>query len=84
MKICYSFKQKERRIVAVAQKEKTPSRSQIMTTKEAAKYLGIHLITLYRLIKKGEIPSFRIGGLWRLKKDLLDEWILNRLKGKGK
>lgn len=50
-----------------------------MTTREAAKYLGIHLITLYRLIKRGEIPTFRIGGLWRLKKDLLDEWILKKI-----
>ncbi|MCM8787349.1 MAG: helix-turn-helix domain-containing protein [Candidatus Omnitrophica bacterium] len=63
-------------------KKMKSSRSQIMTTKEAAKYLGIHLITLYRLIKKGEIPSFRIGGLWRLKKDLLDAWILNRINNK--
>ncbi len=63
-------------------KKETPiigRRTQIMTAKEAAKYLGIHLITLYRLIKKGEIPSFRVGGLWRLKKDLLDEWILKRV-----
>jgi len=62
--------------------DKKNSKRQIMTTKEAAKYLGIHLVTLYRLIKKGEIPSFRIGGLWRLKKDLLDEWILKKINKK--
>ena len=64
------------------EKDKKSQRTQIMTTKEAAKYLGIHLITLYRLIKKGEIPSFRIGGLWRLKKDLLDDWILKKINKK--
>ncbi|MBU2101887.1 MAG: helix-turn-helix domain-containing protein [Candidatus Omnitrophota bacterium] len=59
--------------------KRTLSRSQIMTPKEAAKYLGIHLITTYRLIKKGEIPGFRVGGQWRFKKDVLDSWILKRI-----
>jgi len=58
--------------------EKNPRR-QIMIPREAAKYLGIHIITLYRLINKGEIPGFKIGGQWRFKKDLLDSWILNRI-----
>ena len=53
----------------------TRKRTQIMTPKEAAKYLGLHVVTVYRLIKKGELPCFRIGGQWRFKKDLLDEWI---------
>ena len=30
-------------------KDRKYSRSQIMTPKEAAKYLGLHLITIYRL-----------------------------------
>lgn len=51
------------------------SRTQIMTPKEAAKYLGLHLVTVYRLIKKDELPCFRLGGQWRFKKDLLDAWI---------
>jgi excisionase family DNA binding protein len=52
-----------------------PKRTQIMTPKEAAKYLGLHVVTVYRLIKKGNLPCFRVGGQWRFKKDLLDEWI---------
>ena len=64
-------------------KEKESSRTQIMTPKEAAKYLGLHLITIYRLIKKGELPSFKIGGQWRFKKDLLDAWIASKINGNG-
>jgi hypothetical protein len=30
---------------------KRPERTQIMTPKEAAKYLGFHLVTIYRLLK---------------------------------
>ncbi|MBN1688971.1 MAG: helix-turn-helix domain-containing protein [Candidatus Omnitrophica bacterium] len=54
-------------------------RTQIMTPKEAAKYLGFHLVTIYRLLKKQEIPATKIGGQWRFKKDVLDAWLLNRM-----
>jgi len=46
-------------------------------------YLGLHLITIYRLIKKGELPSFKIGGQWRFKKDLLDAWIAGKINSGG-
>ncbi len=55
--------------------DRVPIRTQIMTPKEAAKYLGLHIITIYRLVKKGGLPGFKVGGQWRFKKDLLDEWI---------
>lgn len=61
-------------------KKENFSHGQIMTPREAAKYLGIHIITAYRLINKGKIPCFRIGGQWRFKKDLLDDWILSETK----
>ena len=54
-------------------------RTQIMTPKEAAKYLGFHLVTIYRLLKKGEVPATKIGGQWRFKKDVLDEWLTDRM-----
>lgn len=57
-------------------------RTQIMTPKEAAKYLGFHLVTIYRLLKKREIPAVKIGGQWRFKKDILDAWLVERM-GKG-
>jgi excisionase family DNA binding protein len=54
-------------------------RTQIMTPKEAAKYLGFHLVTIYRLLKKSEIPATKIGGQWRFKKDVLDNWLTDRM-----
>ncbi len=54
-------------------------RTQIMTPKEAAKYLGFHLVTIYRLLKKGEVPATKIGGQWRFKKDVLDAWLNDRM-----
>ncbi|UCB51224.1 MAG: helix-turn-helix domain-containing protein [Deltaproteobacteria bacterium] len=49
--------------------------AQIMTTKEVAKYLKLHEITICKLSKEGKIPSFRIGKVWRFDKEVIDEWI---------
>ena len=59
--------------------ERRRERTQIMTPKEAAKYLGFHLVTIYRLLKKREIPAVKIGGQWRFKKDILDSWLVERM-----
>jgi excisionase family DNA binding protein len=43
---------------------------------EAAKYLGISVITLRGWIKKQEdIPAHKIGRLWKFKISELDEWV---------
>ena len=49
--------------------------SHIMTIEEVARYLGLHELTVRRLAREGEIPAFKIGRQWRVKKDLLDRWI---------
>jgi PTS system nitrogen regulatory IIA component len=49
--------------------------AQIMTTKEIAKYLKLHQITICKLSKEGKIPSVRIGSVWRFDKEVIDEWI---------
>ena len=59
-----------------------PERTQIMTTKEIAKYLGVHEMTVYRWLKKGVLPGFKIGGRWRSKKDLLDSYLVKQMEGK--
>ena len=48
---------------------------EILTPREAAEYLSVHVRTIYRLAKNGEIPCRKVGGSWRFKKDLLDEWL---------
>jgi excisionase family DNA binding protein len=48
---------------------------QIMTIEETAKYLRIHRSTIYRLIKKNKIPSIKVGGRWRFRKDKIDSWL---------
>ncbi|MBM4350276.1 MAG: helix-turn-helix domain-containing protein [Deltaproteobacteria bacterium] len=51
---------------------------EILTPREAAEYLSIHVRTIYRLAKNRDIPCRKIGGSWRFKKDALDEWLSGR------
>jgi len=49
--------------------------SELMNTKEIAKYLDIHEKQVYLLIKAGKIPCTRVTGKWIFPKKLIDEWI---------
>ncbi len=48
---------------------------QILTVKELAKYLNLTNITIYKYLKEGRIPAFRVGGRWKFDKDKIDEWL---------
>lgn len=49
--------------------------SDLMTTKEAAEYLKLNYMTVYKLSQRGRIPASKIGGNWRFRKALLDDWL---------
>lgn len=51
---------------------------EILTLRELANYLRCHTSTLYRLIKSGEIPYFRIGSDFRFRTSIINEWIEKR------
>jgi len=48
---------------------------EVLTPREAAEYLSVHVRTIYRLAKNREIPGRKVGGSWRFKKDILEEWL---------
>ena len=50
-------------------------KTSIMTLREVAKYLGLHVMTVYKLTREGRVPAAKIGGQWRFKRDVLDEWL---------
>ena len=50
-------------------------KSQIMTLREVAQYLGLHVMTVYKLTRGGQVPAAKIGGQWRFKRDVLDDWL---------
>ena len=51
---------------------------QIMTIADVAEYLGLHELTVRRLAREGAIPALKLGRQWRIKRDLLEQWIENR------
>ena len=53
---------------------------EMMSTRELAKYVGIHEKQVYALIKSKRIPSTRVTGKWVFPKKLIDEWIESNAK----
>jgi len=51
----------------------------ILTIDEVAKYLRVSERTVYDWAQKGEIPSGKIGTVWRFKKSELEQWVNDRL-----
>lgn len=52
----------------------------ILTVKEVSAYLRIHPSTTYRLIKRHQLPHFRIGKDHRFDREAIDRWIAERGK----
>lgn len=46
----------------------------IITISELSNYLRVHRSTLYRLLKKGQLPGFKIGSDWRFNVEAIDRW----------
>lgn len=53
----------------------------VMTVREVADYLKVKERTIYRLVAKGGIPAFKVGGSWRFRRAEIEEWITRRMKG---
>lgn len=50
----------------------------LMTVEELAKYLKIKPDTIYKKVRKGELPAIKLGKLVRFPKELIDEWIIEQ------
>ena len=49
--------------------------NQVMTVKDIADYLHMHPMTIYKYVKEGKIPAFKIGASWRVRRDSIQKWI---------
>ncbi|MBE7444804.1 MAG: helix-turn-helix domain-containing protein [Planctomycetia bacterium] len=47
----------------------------IMTIKQVAEYLKVSSRTIYKLVKEGSIPTFKIMNMWRFEQSQIDQWI---------
>ena len=46
----------------------------VLTSQQAAEYLGISPRELYILLKAGRIPAFKVGTEWRFDRVAIDRW----------
>jgi excisionase family DNA binding protein len=50
----------------------------VMTVKDLAGYRRVHPTTVYRQLKDGLLPAFKVGSDWRFKVESIDRWCLDR------
>ncbi len=48
--------------------------SKFITVGELAEYLRVHRSTLYRLLKRQQLPGFKIGSDWQFNVEAIDQW----------
>ena len=49
--------------------------TKILTVSELAEHLSVHRITIYRMLKDGTLPGFKIGRVWRFNLDEIANWM---------
>jgi excisionase family DNA binding protein len=49
----------------------------VLTVKEVADYLHVHQSTIYRMLKRSQLPAFRVGSDWRFNVETIDRWRLS-------
>ncbi len=47
----------------------------LMTSDEVAAYLRVDVVTIRRLVNRGELPAYRVGGEYRFKRQELEEYL---------
>jgi excisionase family DNA binding protein len=47
----------------------------VLTVNELSDYLKVHPTTIYRLLKAGQLPGFRIGSDWRFNVEEIERWL---------
>jgi len=62
---------------------KTPPHTRpakVMTLREVSAYLRYHPSTIYRLVRRNQIPAFHVGSNWRFNIEAIDRWRLQQGK----
>jgi excisionase family DNA binding protein len=45
---------------------------EVLTLKQLAEHLQLSERTIYRLLERGELPGFKVGGHWRFRRAVVD------------
>jgi excisionase family DNA binding protein len=52
---------------------------EVMTVKDLSEYLHCNQSTIYRLLKRGELPAFKVGSDWRFMTAEIRNWCKRRM-----
>ena len=47
----------------------------VLTVKDVSNYLRVHPSTIYRMLKRNQLPAFRVGSDWRFTVEAIDHWL---------
>jgi len=47
---------------------------EFLTPNELSRILKLHPFTVTRLAREGKLPGFKVGGVWRFRKDEFERW----------
>ena len=53
----------------------------LMGPSEVAKYLGMTERTIYMWAQQGKIPAFKVGSVWRFRRNDVDKWLESTRSG---
>ena len=59
---------------------KSATGPRVLTVRELAGYLRVHQSTVYRLLREGKLPAFRIGSNWRFTREEIERWMIDEQK----
>jgi excisionase family DNA binding protein len=63
-------------------KAQSNTKVQILNVSELSEYLRIHKTTIYRMLREGRLPGFRIGSDWRFSVEAIDQWLRDQSQKK--
>jgi len=49
--------------------------SRILTVRDLSIYLRVHPSTIYKMLKRNQLPAFRVGSDWRFTVEAIDQWL---------
>jgi excisionase family DNA binding protein len=53
----------------------------MMTMAEMAAFLNVHPVSITRMIRRGELPGIKIGGVWRFDRQVIAKWLKDKEQG---
>ena len=52
---------------------------EILTVQEVCQYLRIAKPTLYRYVRSGGLPGFKMGKMWKFHRHMIDNWVQTKV-----